>query len=383
MTKKIALMMNTNALGGAERSMVEQVFSLSKNYDITIFVPEIDHPSENLIQLINEKLSCEFDSYTMPMAFYRLSRDLDSWTLIKAFFSLLSLPFHALNLRKLLQFDAIYANGNKAAVWSIFCMTFLGYKGKLIWHFRDYPGFSKKGVRVFETLQKFMRFKIEFVANSFSVGHAVSETFKTKVDVIYNPVSMPDFIQKTKTLKRIGLVAMLAPWKGLHEIILFTHLFESELKKLGIEEVGIYTSDIYRTKGAHGGYLEELKVLQAKFPSSLIKFSFDKKPSEIFLGIDLLIHSSIRPEPFGRVILEAFGFGVPVISTALGGAAELIQNKKNGLVYLPNDHAGLFEAIKACTDASVYKNLVASGMESFKLINEQSRNRFEEFMSSI
>ena len=71
-----------------------------------------------------------------------------------------------------------------------------------------------------------------------------------------------------------------------------------------------------------------------------------KDPKEIFQDIDCLIHYSIRPEPFGRVILEAFDAGIPVVSTCLGGAGELVQKHVTGIKVYPHDRKGLYLAIE-------------------------------------
>jgi glycosyltransferase involved in cell wall biosynthesis len=43
-------------------------------------------------------------------------------------------------------------------------------------------------------------------------------------------------------------------------------------------------------------------------------------------ALDIVVHASTRPEPFGRVIIEAMALERAVVTTALGGAAELIED---------------------------------------------------------
>jgi glycosyltransferase involved in cell wall biosynthesis len=40
--------------------------------------------------------------------------------------------------------------------------------------------------------------------------------------------------------------------------------------------------------------------------------------------LDLLLHCSTKPEPFGRVIIEGMAVGLPVIAAAAGGVSEII-----------------------------------------------------------
>lgn len=56
---------------------------------------------------------------------------------------------------------------------------------------------------------------------------------------------------------------------------------------------------------------------------------------------DVVVHASVRPEPFGRVILEAMLLGKPVVATAAGGVPELITHEQTGFLVPPGDAAAL------------------------------------------
>jgi glycosyltransferase involved in cell wall biosynthesis len=49
------------------------------------------------------------------------------------------------------------------------------------------------------------------------------------------------------------------------------------------------------------------------------------------------LHTSLRPEPFGRVVLEAMQAGVPVIAARAGGVPEIITPGEHGLLAEPGD----------------------------------------------
>ena len=50
-------------------------------------------------------------------------------------------------------------------------------------------------------------------------------------------------------------------------------------------------------------------------------------------------------EPFGRIVIEAFAMGTPVIGTRVGGIVEIIRDRENGLLVNYGDVHGLAELI--------------------------------------
>src|SRR5262249_7810472 len=63
-------------------------------------------------------------------------------------------------------------------------------------------------------------------------------------------------------------------------------------------------------------------------------------------GLDVVVHASTEPEPFGLVIVQAMACGRPVIVTAVGGAGELITPEENALAVPAGDSAELARAIE-------------------------------------
>ena len=51
--------------------------------------------------------------------------------------------------------------------------------------------------------------------------------------------------------------------------------------------------------------------------------------------MDVVCHTSTAPEPFGIVTLEAMSLAKPLVSTTIGGPAEVVQNGRTGLLVEP------------------------------------------------
>jgi UDP-glucose:(heptosyl)LPS alpha-1,3-glucosyltransferase len=65
-----------------------------------------------------------------------------------------------------------------------------------------------------------------------------------------------------------------------------------------------------------------------------------------YAAADVLVLPT-RYEPFGNVHLEALASGLPVVTTAVAGGAEVIEEGKNGAIVAPNDPAALATAVSA------------------------------------
>lgn len=77
-----------------------------------------------------------------------------------------------------------------------------------------------------------------------------------------------------------------------------------------------------------------------------IKFaSYPSYVPDALAAMDAFLHTSLRPEPFGRVLIEAMAAGVPVIAANAGGACEIIRSGENGFLARPNDAQSYIEKL--------------------------------------
>ncbi len=70
----------------------------------------------------------------------------------------------------------------------------------------------------------------------------------------------------------------------------------------------------------------------------------DDMPAALMLS-DVVVHASIRPEAFGRVVIEAQAMGRPVVAADLGGPVETVRHGETGWRVPPGDPAALAAAI--------------------------------------
>jgi glycosyltransferase involved in cell wall biosynthesis len=92
----------------------------------------------------------------------------------------------------------------------------------------------------------------------------------------------------------------------------------------GDQEVGGYVSKIKKLVEASG--LEKQIIFAGHRPNVM----------EILASCDLFALPTFE-EPFGMVFIEAMSMKKPVVALASGGAEEIIDNGKSGLLSQPND----------------------------------------------
>ncbi|MCF7907754.1 MAG: glycosyltransferase [Candidatus Omnitrophica bacterium] len=94
-------------------------------------------------------------------------------------------------------------------------------------------------------------------------------------------------------------------------------------------------------------YLDYLKSLVSRFSLNYnVEFIGFKKDIEDALSkARVLIAPSVIEESFGRVVIEAFACGVPVIASNLGGFKEIIEQGKDGILVEPKNSEAIGQAI--------------------------------------
>jgi len=87
-------------------------------------------------------------------------------------------------------------------------------------------------------------------------------------------------------------------------------------------------------------------------------------PKQVLAAADVLAHTSLSPEPFGLVMLEAMAVGRPVVTPAAGGGLEIIVHGETGLHYAPGDEQALAQALlQLLGDPSRAAQMGAAGRE--------------------
>jgi glycosyltransferase involved in cell wall biosynthesis len=93
----------------------------------------------------------------------------------------------------------------------------------------------------------------------------------------------------------------------------------------------------------------------------------------------VVTHTSIMPEPFGRVIIEGMLSKRPVVATRAGGVMDIVEDGENGILCAPGDAAELARVLeKLKGNARLVDRLVERGYE-----NATSRFGTKRYVESV
>jgi glycosyltransferase involved in cell wall biosynthesis len=151
---------------------------------------------------------------------------------------------------------------------------------------------------------------------------------------------------------RVGIVGRLVEWKG-------QHVFLEAARKV-VE--GGRDARFVLIGGALFGendFEERLKETARPLGDRVEFLGFRTDVPELLRGLDVCVHASTTPEPFGQVVIEAMAEGLPVIASDGGGVREIIENGETGLLTPMKDADALAAAIRSLLDDPARANRLA------------------------
>ena len=118
----------------------------------------------------------------------------------------------------------------------------------------------------------------------------------------------------------VGLLGRVSPTKGQLELVRAASLVVRERPSVRFRLVGspLFGEVAYAA-------LVEREVSRLGLDGQVTLEGFTTDPSAVLDVLSVLVHASPVPEPFGQVVVEGMGRGVPVVATRAGGVPELLE----------------------------------------------------------
>lgn len=238
----------------------------------------------------------------------------------------------AVRLRRLNP-DLVHTNSLKAALYG-------GVAGRLagvpvVWHVHDRIARDYLGEGADRLVRAAARsLPTAIVANSRSTLASLG----VGGDVIPNPVLVSKVTSRRGEHPfTVGIVGRIARWKGQDVFIEgFARAFPDGQERALVIGAPLFGDDDRR-------YEAELRALVSQLGlGDRVSFTgfVDDVPASL-RQLDVLVHASTLPEPFGQVVVEGMAAGVPVVAPRAGGPAEIVEDDSTGLLFTPGDSAAL------------------------------------------
>jgi glycosyltransferase involved in cell wall biosynthesis len=269
--------------------------------------------------------------------------------------------------------DIIHSNGLKAHV-----LTARAHgQARRLWHLHEY-------VRHRPLTRGLLRWYAPrcdvWVANSASVSsdveRAAGDRLQSPRHVIPNGVDLQRFTPEGPRVDldalaglppapagtvRVGLISTFSRWKG-HEV--FLRAIRRIPPAVGVRAY-VVGGPLYDTAGSQFSMNEMRDLAREAGCEDRVGFTgFQPNAPSVMRSLDVVVHASTAPEPFGLVLTEAMACGRALVTSAAGGSAEIVEPDVNALVHTPGDPESLARAItRLALDPGLRARLGRAGRE--------------------
>ena len=168
-------------------------------------------------------------------------------------------------------------------------------------------------------------------------------------------------LQLPEQVTIVGLVGRLQPWKGQDRLLGAQALLRERGQELHTVIVG---GDAY---GLSTDYAESLPSLVSRLGLSDAVTMTGQVPDAgpYIEQMDILVNAS-DPEPFGIVLLEGMARGVAVVAVDAGGPAEIIEDRRTGVLASSGEPAALADALEPLLLSPALRHTIAqAGRERY------------------
>lgn len=340
MTPRVLFLTHTGALGGAELSLMDIARARPESGTVMLLA---DGPLRE--RLASAGLQAQLLPAGAGLLAVRREASLASLGAVSPALRLVRALAQAAK-----PYDLLYANSEKAFVVAALAGA-IAHR-PVIWHLRDVlcdAHFSALNIRVVVRLANALAARV--IANS----NATAEAFiraggkARKVCVVYNgfepepfdAVPDADICAARDALgvgaaPLVGVFGRLHPWKGQHVAV------DALARLPGVHAI-IVGDALFGEEAYVHALREQVRARGVADRVHLLGFRTDIPT--LMRSVDVVLHTSVAPEPFGRILVEGMLARRPVVAARAGGTPEVVVEGETGLLVTPGDDAAIAEAI--------------------------------------
>ena len=362
---KILFVDHTAVLGGAQLSLLDIATAMRHRSAVVLF-----EDGDFAAALVRRNLA------VLPLSGDFALRTVKKTSRLPSIRALLASASVARELARIADgYSLLYSNSPKSFLISA-AAGFISRK-PVIWHLRDIldrAHFSSFNLRLMVSVANARAARV--VANSRATADAFIQAGGNPdlVTVVYNGIDAASFVASAAELDLesvrvefgiparaflVGSFSRLHPWKGpqvlldalelipdVHALIVGGALFSGE-----------------REFEAQLRARAQTPSLKGRVHITGMRFDVPR----LMKGCDVVAHTSVLPEPFGRVLVEALLLCRPLIASNAGGVTEVVADQRTALLTPPGDARALADAILVLRENPAFaQSLAIAGREDVK-----------------
>ena len=344
MRKILYIEANTDGtIGGSYYSLLYLIQGLDK----TKYEPHVLFFQDNV-------LIAEFKKVTPYVYVYDFKPSVSSP--VRTFKDFIKWPFHLLydifipqfkiqNILNKIGPDMVHLSNGHAALheWMLACYL---RKVKIVAHDRGTRAASFRTIIFSHLLDAIIAVSDDFKNNSIKQGVKAKRICRVYNGLDINKMtkrailSNEAWITDNSESPLVGIIGNIDRWKG--QLVVLMAIIKVRKKFPGIKCLIVGPV----CKGAEE-YKAELDEFTAhnNLGKNIVFAGYRNDIPDILQSLDVLIHASIAPEPFGRVILEGMAYAKPIVATNSGGTIEQIVDGETGILVPMSDPDSMANAI--------------------------------------
>jgi glycosyltransferase involved in cell wall biosynthesis len=214
-------------------------------------------------------------------------------------------------------------------------------------------------LREFEQIDRITKFYARFIDSHIAISGAIKDNLlnldvpSQKIVVVYDAIDLQDFDDTVscdhlrQELKLdgadnvFGIFGRIVQWKGIIEFVQSAALVIRSVPNT----VALIVGDC---SDGDSDYLNKVEYLIAEYGlnGKIILTGYRTDVPALMKLMDVVVHASITPEPFGMVLIEAMAMQKPVVATKMGGPLDIMLDGQTGFLVASDDPCEMADAVK-------------------------------------
>ena len=214
-------------------------------------------------------------------------------------------------------------------------------------------------LRDFEEVDRVTRLYARLIDLHIAISGAIKDNLLRlavpgeKIVVVYDAIDLQDFddtvsighLRQEFSLndeeQLFGIFGRIVGWKGTVE---FVHAAALVIRSTANTKAFI----VGDCSDGDADYLKVVKELIAGYglEEKIILTGYRTDVPALMQLMDVVVHASITPEPFGMVLIEAMAMKKPVVATRMGGPLDIMLDGRTGFLVAPGNTKEMADAIE-------------------------------------